>query len=185
MPRRFLSSGQPWPKSRSGPLLRIGRWLAAATGLRPSPTRQRQDLTATPAIPPRHVLRVRGWRRQQVGAGALRLCLSLDHPGRHARQCTPSGDAVTPGLGPAAIGSLTAGSVPIARAMVGELGTRRRMPLADLKKRRAVRTSPDIWAVGTHALSWRGSCPLRGRPPLRSSDRRQSPMRLRGGAEAS
>ena len=136
-------------------------------------------------IPPRHVLRVRGWRRQQVGAGALRLCLSFDHPGRHARQCTPSGDAVTPGLGPAGNRlAVSPAASPIARAMVGELGTRRRVPLADVEQRRAVRPSPDIWAVGTHALSLRDHAPCGGRPPLRSSDRRQitdaAPRRCRG-----
>ena len=135
-------------------------------------------------IPPRHVLRVRGGRRHQVGAGALRLCLSFDHPGRHARQCTPPGMLRHLGLAPRQSARCQASTAPIARARVGKLGIRRRVPLADLEKRRAVRPSPYIWGVGTHAFSLRDHAPFGGRPPLGSPGRRQitdpAPRRCRG-----
>jgi hypothetical protein len=76
-------------------------------------------------------------------------------------------------------------TVPIARARIGEIGTRRRVPLVDREQRRAVRPSPDTRTLGTHALSLTDHAPLGGRPPLGSPAAVRSPIRLRGGAEAS
>ena len=173
MPRRFLSSSQPWPRSRSGPLLRIGRWLAAATGLRPSPTRQRQDLAATPAHPT-EARPPRPWLAPTTGRGrGLALCLPLNHPGRHRANARRLGNAVTTGLDPAG----------------NRLADSRQRPDRACHGWRAWHTPAyALGGCGTaprgpsepqHLGGWdarplvEGSCPSGGRPRFRSPGRRQ------------